>query len=119
MGSDPMPGADGVGSSILAADFARLGEVGRRSIDVSGRDIRLEVEGGIKVDNIRRVAAVGADTFGVGSAIFGKPDDKAVIDQLRLNLGLSAKMPRLHMFVSIHAQAQLERNLEELSPLPN
>ena len=55
-------------------------------IDASGRDIRLEVDGGIKVDNIRRVADAGADTFVAGSAIFGKPDYKAVIDQMRLAL---------------------------------
>ena len=52
-------------------------------IDASGRDIRLEVDGGIKVDNIRRVADAGADTFVAGSAIFGKPDYKAVIDAMR------------------------------------
>jgi ribulose-phosphate 3-epimerase len=43
----------------------------------------LEVDGGIKADNIRRVADAGADTFVAGSAIFGKPDYKAVIDQMR------------------------------------
>ena len=56
-------------------------------IDASGRDIRLEVDGGIKVDNIRRVADAGADTFVAGSAIFGKPDYKGVIDQMRVALG--------------------------------
>jgi ribulose-phosphate 3-epimerase len=55
----------------------------RRIIDASGRDIRLEVDGGIKVDNIRRVADAGADTFVAGSAIFGRPDYKAVIDAMR------------------------------------
>jgi ribulose-phosphate 3-epimerase len=55
----------------------------RRLIDASGRDIRLEVDGGIKVDNIRRVADAGADTFVAGSAIFGQPDYKAVIDAMR------------------------------------
>jgi ribulose-phosphate 3-epimerase len=55
----------------------------RRIIDTSGRDIRLEVDGGIKVDNIRRVADAGADTFVAGSAIFGRPDYKAVIDAMR------------------------------------
>jgi ribulose-phosphate 3-epimerase len=55
----------------------------RRVIDASGRDIRLEVDGGIKVDNIRRVADAGADTFVAGSAIFGRPDYKAVIDAMR------------------------------------
>lgn len=52
----------------------------------SGRDIRLEVDGGIKADNIRRVADAGADTFVAGSAIFGKPDYRVVIDAMRAEL---------------------------------
>ena len=55
-------------------------------IDESGRDIMLEVDGGIKADNIAAVAAAGADTFVAGSAIFGKPDYKAVIDAMRAEL---------------------------------
>ena len=58
----------------------------RRLIDASGRDIRLEVDGGIKVDNIRRVADAGADTFVAGSAIFGQPDYAAVIAAMRERL---------------------------------
>ena len=58
----------------------------RKLIDLSGRDIRLEVDGGIKVDNIRRVADAGADTFVAGSAIFGQPDYRAVIDAMRARL---------------------------------
>ena len=58
----------------------------RRRIQASGKDIRLEVDGGIKADNIRRVADAGADTFVAGSAIFGKPDYKAVVDQMRAAL---------------------------------
>ena len=54
-----------------------------KRIQASGRDIRLEVDGGIKPDNIRSVANAGADTFVAGSAIFGKPDYKSVIDQMR------------------------------------
>ena len=61
-------------------------EQARRRIEASGRDIRLEVDGGIKVDNIARVAAAGADTFVAGSAIFGKPDYRAVIDAMRAEL---------------------------------
>jgi ribulose-phosphate 3-epimerase len=61
-------------------------EAARNIIDKSGRDIRLEVDGGIKVDNIRRVADAGADTFVAGSAIFGQPDYKAVIDAMRAEL---------------------------------
>jgi len=53
----------------------------------SGRKIRLEVDGGVKADNIREIAAAGADTFVAGSAIFGKPDYKAIIDTMREELG--------------------------------
>ena len=52
----------------------------------SGRHITIEVDGGIKTDNISAVAAAGADTFVAGSAIFGKPDYKAVIDAMRTEL---------------------------------
>jgi ribulose-phosphate 3-epimerase len=58
----------------------------RKLIDASGRDIRLEVDGGIKVDNIRRVADAGADTFVAGSAIFGQKDYRAVIGAMRAEL---------------------------------
>lgn len=64
----------------------RKTEAARRLIERSGRDIRLEVDGGIKVDNIRRVADAGADTFVAGSAIFGQPDYRAVIDAMRREL---------------------------------
>src|SRR5471030_1102947 len=55
-------------------------------IDESGRDILLEVDGGIKIDNIAAAAAAGADMFVAGSAIFGQPDYKAVIDAMRTQL---------------------------------
>ena len=58
----------------------------RRLIDESGYDIRLEVDGGVSEKNIAECAAAGADTFVAGSAIFGKPDYKAVIDQMRAEL---------------------------------
>lgn len=54
----------------------------------SGRHITLEVDGGVKIDNIAEIAAAGADTFVAGSAIFGKPDYKAVIDEMRQQLAL-------------------------------
>jgi ribulose-phosphate 3-epimerase len=73
------------GQSFIPAALKKV-EQARRLIDASGRDIRLEVDGGIKVDNIRAVAAAGADTFVAGSAIFGKPDYKAVIDAMRAQL---------------------------------
>lgn len=52
----------------------------------SGRHIALEVDGGVKTDNIAEIATAGADTFVAGSAIFGKPDYKAVIDEMRQQL---------------------------------
>ena len=73
------------GQSFIPAVLKKIEQV-RRIIDASGRDIRLEVDGGIKVDNIRQVADAGADTFVAGSAIFGKPDYKAVIDAMREQL---------------------------------
>jgi ribulose-phosphate 3-epimerase len=55
----------------------------RARIDASGRAVRLEVDGGVKVDNVRRIAAAGADTFVAGSAIFGSGDYRATIAALR------------------------------------
>lgn len=55
-------------------------------IDASGRDIRLEVDGGVKVDNIGELAALGADTFVAGSAIFGQDDYAKVISEMRQNI---------------------------------
>ena len=73
------------GQSFIPSALKKI-EQARRIIDASGRDIRLEVDGGIKVDNIRRVADAGADTFVAGSAIFGQKDYKAVIDAMRAQL---------------------------------
>jgi ribulose-phosphate 3-epimerase len=70
------------GQSFIDSALRKI-EQARKRIDASGRDIRLEVDGGIKVDNIARVAAAGADTFVAGSAIFGKPDYRAVIEAMR------------------------------------
>ncbi|MCX7662723.1 MAG: ribulose-phosphate 3-epimerase [Tepidimonas fonticaldi] len=74
------------GQSFIDSALRKVAQA-RRRIDACGKDIRLEVDGGIKADNIRRVADAGADTFVAGSAIFGKPDYKAVIDQMRAALG--------------------------------
>jgi ribulose-phosphate 3-epimerase len=52
----------------------------------TGREIHLEVDGGVKIDNIAEIAAAGADTFVAGSAIFGHPDYKAIIGQMRTAL---------------------------------
>ena len=73
------------GQSFLPSTLKKLQQA-RRLIDESGLDIRLEVDGGVKVDNIAEIAAAGADMFVAGSAIFGKPDYKQIIDQMRAQL---------------------------------
>ncbi len=74
------------GQSFIDSALRKTAQA-RRIIEASGRDIRLEVDGGIKVDNIRGVADAGADTFVAGSTIFGKPDYKSVIGAMRVELG--------------------------------
>lgn len=74
------------GQKFIPSTLTKLERV-RRLIDASGRDIRLEVDGGVNENNIAEIAAAGADTFVAGSAIYGKPDYKAVIDQMRKALG--------------------------------
>jgi ribulose-phosphate 3-epimerase len=76
----------GFGGQSFIDHTLRKCEQARRLIEQSGRDVRLEVDGGIKVDNIRRVADAGADTFVAGSAVFGQPSYKAVIDAMRAEL---------------------------------
>ena len=73
------------GQSFIPQALMKISAV-RQMIDASGREIMLEVDGGIKVDNIAEVARAGADTFVAGSAIFGKPDYKATIDAMRKQL---------------------------------
>lgn len=73
------------GQSFIPEALQKIASV-RKLIDASGRDIMLEVDGGIKPDNIAAAAKAGADTFVAGSAIFGKPDYKAVIDAMRVQL---------------------------------
>jgi ribulose-phosphate 3-epimerase len=73
------------GQSFIPSALKKV-ERARRLIEASGRDIRLEVDGGIKVDNIRQVADAGADTFVAGSAIFGQKDYAAVIGAMRAAL---------------------------------
>ena len=73
------------GQSFIPATLNKLREA-RALIDASGRNIRLEVDGGVKVDNIREIAAAGADTFVAGSAIFGKPDYAATIAAMRAEI---------------------------------
>ena len=73
------------GQSFIPHTLEKLRQV-RQRIDESGYDIRLEVDGGVKVENIRAIAEAGADMFVAGSAIFGKPDYKTVIDDMRTEL---------------------------------
>ncbi|GLX87419.1 ribulose-phosphate 3-epimerase [Thalassotalea loyana] len=73
------------GQSFIPSTLDKLRQVKQR-INDSGYDIRLEVDGGVKVDNIAEIAAAGADMFVAGSAIFSQPDYKAVIDQMRAEL---------------------------------
>jgi ribulose-phosphate 3-epimerase len=73
------------GQSFIPSTLDKLRQV-RKLIDDSGYDIRLQVDGGVKVDNIAAIAAAGADMFVAGSAIFNKPDYKAVIDEMRREL---------------------------------
>jgi ribulose-phosphate 3-epimerase len=73
------------GQSFIPGTLKKVAAV-RKMIDESGRDIMLEVDGGIKVDNIAEVAKAGADTFVAGSAIFGQPDYKKIIDAMRTEL---------------------------------
>jgi len=73
------------GQSFIPAALSKLREA-RKIIAASGRDIRLEIDGGVKVDNIRQIAEAGADTFVAGSAIFSTKDYKATINAMRNEL---------------------------------
>lgn len=73
------------GQSFIPSSLDKLRDI-RQRIEASGRDIRLEIDGGVKVDNIREIAEAGADMFVAGSAIFNQPDYKAVIDEMRAEL---------------------------------
>ena len=73
------------GQSFIPHTLDKLRAV-RKLIDESGRDIRLEIDGGVKVDNIREIAEAGADMFVAGSAIFNQPNYKKVIDEMRAEL---------------------------------
>jgi ribulose-phosphate 3-epimerase len=70
------------GQKFIPAALRKLAEA-RRRIDAAGREIRLEIDGGVKVDNIAEIARAGADTFVAGSAIFGSPDYAATIAAMR------------------------------------
>jgi len=74
------------GQSFIPSALRKLADA-RRRVDASGKDVRLEVDGGIKADNIRAAADAGCDTFVAGSAIFGAADYRAVIAEMRARLG--------------------------------
>ena len=76
------------GQKFISGTIDKIRQV-RERIDASGRNIRLEVDGGVKTDNIREIAAAGADTFVAGSAIFNTDDYKATIDGMREQLELA------------------------------
>ena len=78
------------GQSFIQGVLPKVSEI-RRRIDAVGRDIRLEVDGGIKVENIRSVAAAGADIFVAGSAIFGSSDYAATIKAMRKELAAATQ----------------------------
>ena len=73
------------GQSFIPSSLAKLAAA-REIIKASGRDIRLEIDGGVKVDNIAEIARAGADTFVAGSAIFASPDYAATISAMRAEL---------------------------------
>lgn len=73
------------GQSFIPTTLKKLQQVKQRIVE-SGRKIRLEIDGGVKVDNIAEIARAGADMFVAGSAIFGQPDYKTVIDAMRKEL---------------------------------
>jgi ribulose-phosphate 3-epimerase len=74
------------GQRFIESAIPKLREV-RARIDACGRPIRLEIDGGVKVDNIGAIAAAGADTFVAGSAIFGSPDYAATVRAMRAAIG--------------------------------
>ena len=81
------------GQSFIPSSLAKLREA-RRMIDESGRPVRLEIDGGVKVENIREIAAAGADTFVAGSAIFGKQDYAGIIAAMRQEIAAAGSTVR-------------------------
>ncbi|TLX57838.1 ribulose-phosphate 3-epimerase [Stutzerimonas nosocomialis] len=77
------------GQKFIPGTLDKLREA-RALIDASGHEIRLEIDGGVNVKNIREIAAAGADTFVAGSAIFNAPDYRQVIDAMRAELALAS-----------------------------
>ncbi|MET4025484.1 MULTISPECIES: ribulose-phosphate 3-epimerase [Marinobacter] len=79
------------GQKFIPGTLDKLKEA-RKKIDASNYNIRLEIDGGVKTDNIREIAEAGADTFVAGSAIFNTPDYKATIDAMREELEQARKV---------------------------
>jgi ribulose-phosphate 3-epimerase len=79
------------GQKFIPGALQKIREV-RRRIDASGRAVRLEIDGGVKVDNIGEIARAGADTFVAGSAIFGEKDYRAVIGAMRANINAAGTL---------------------------
>jgi ribulose-phosphate 3-epimerase len=82
------------GQSFIPSSLKKIRQV-RQRISASGRDVWLEVDGGIKVENIAEVAAAGADTFVAGSAIYRSKDYAATLGEMRARLGEAARAPAL------------------------
>jgi ribulose-phosphate 3-epimerase len=78
------------GQKFIPSALRKIAEV-RRRIDESGRDVRLEVDGGVKIDNIQSIAEAGADTFVAGSAIFGSKDYAGTIRQMHEHIKAAKK----------------------------
>jgi ribulose-phosphate 3-epimerase len=78
------------GQSFIPATLDKLREA-RQKIDASGFDIRLEIDGGVKVDNIGEIRAAGADMFVAGSAIFNAPDYQQVMTEMRNEIAKAEK----------------------------
>ena len=78
------------GQKFIPETMAKLAEA-RRRIDASGRDIRLEIDGGVKIENAAEIARAGADTFVAGSAIFGSKDYAATIKAMREQIGVGKR----------------------------
>jgi ribulose-phosphate 3-epimerase len=78
------------GQKFIPTALRKLAEV-RRRIDASGRSVRLEIDGGVKVDNIQQIARAGADTFVAGSAIFGSKDYARTIREMQVQIEAAAK----------------------------
>jgi ribulose-phosphate 3-epimerase len=79
------------GQKFIPGALDKLREV-RRRIDASGRAVRLEIDGGVKADNIGQIASAGADTFVAGSAIFGEKDYRAVIGAMKRNIAAAREL---------------------------